>query len=355
MQKAEQEKRYKQKGVALLFVSFLLTFAVCVALPVRAFASAPEIRSISQGQTNVPTELGEIEVFFGHNVSAGAVFDENTTHFSLYSSDGLLVDITVYRKYFGYGSPDADNPDSLGLRRSLFVSAVSLQPETTYTLAVSAGVRAFGSLAYDGASVTFTTAANPDSEDADDTTDDTDTQPSDGEGDGGNGGNGSNGGESEGSESGSGDKGETSGDASDAGKNNGSAYDASDESKTTSENKTTSESPEAYQNTASLPSNMQDNVTVAAVDGAPYNNASDGSLSTAQASGLHKFSLSGEKRSGGNGLTEGSLSNVAAVPCFWFALLCCLALFVGMGVQRVHRVCFKSTKKRIEELTQKKA
>ena len=124
MQKPIQQSRKRGALFCALFACLLVACALVTSatFPLTAFATPPDIRTVSQGQTGVSTNIGEVEVFFGHNVSAGAVFDENATHFALYAEDGTPVGITVTRKYFGYGAPDSENPDPQGLRRYLYVS-----------------------------------------------------------------------------------------------------------------------------------------------------------------------------------------------------------------------------------------
>ena len=108
--------------VLALACACLLAVVVALSAPAPAQAASPNISGISNGQVDVATEGVSVSVFFGHNVAAGAIFDANATKFSLRDASGAEVGVSVYRKYNGYGAPDADNPDPEGLRRYIYVS-----------------------------------------------------------------------------------------------------------------------------------------------------------------------------------------------------------------------------------------
>ena len=179
--------------VLALACACLLAVAVALGAPAPAQAASPSISGISNGQVDVATEGVSVSVFFGHNVAAGAIFDANATKFSLRDASGAEVGVSVYRKYNGYGAPDADNPDPEGLRRYIYVSFPSLASGATYTFNVLPGVVSEGGHVFDGASVTFTT------KEADSPPDPDPVEPGPGLGEPGTGGTGDPGGDGSGS------------------------------------------------------------------------------------------------------------------------------------------------------------
>ena len=349
MQKPIQQSSKKGAVPCAFFACLLVVcaFAANAFFPLTAFATSPAIRTISQGQTEVSINIGEVEVFFGHNVSAGAVFDENASHFALYSEDGTSVGITVTRKYFGYGAPDSENPDPQGLRRYLYVSVPTLQPGTTYTLYVHEGVRAFGSLSYDGASVSFTTAGQA-------------ADAGEGEGSGGGSGSGSGSGAGDGSSGGSGSDG--SGGSGNSGAADGGSSSSGGENSSNAEaatNSTESVTDAFTQNStqeqaAFVQSSGSSSVEQPGSD--VFSSPKQTLVKFASSSGL-KSGNNGDAGGGGAGDESTSTLNTAEASTTqqsWFLLVCLLVLLVGMGIQKSRRAYLPQAGKRIDKATFKK-
>lgn len=147
----------------VLLCACLFGMLACVR-PCPAWAEAPSIDVPSDGASVDVDAPGTFSVYFGHNVCADSVYDDNAAHFYLVDEDGNDADLTVSRNYAG-AAPDEGNEDPTGQRRIIYAQAANLKPGTTYTFGVTAGVRSSGGHEYTAASVTFTTTGEKETED----------------------------------------------------------------------------------------------------------------------------------------------------------------------------------------------
>lgn len=135
---------------AALFALIVAAVLLVPLLAQKAYAGAAPTLSYS-GST--------ITCQYSNNVAAGRVFSSNAAAWAV-GPDGATVNLSVWRNYYGEGSPDAANPDTYGERRRLYIDTSSLLPGTTYTVAKGAAV-SLGGDSYPAASITITTPGTP--------------------------------------------------------------------------------------------------------------------------------------------------------------------------------------------------
>lgn len=147
---------FTARAVALIvcFGVLCALFAGMISWPTAAYAETLLGSYPGQGATNVETS-GTFYLEFDHNVTAGQVWGDapdayayNSGLFYMTCEDGTTPSYGVYR----------NEGSSLEQKRRVYFSVSGLQPGTSYTIAVSAGMRSAGGHTYGGFSVTFTTA-----------------------------------------------------------------------------------------------------------------------------------------------------------------------------------------------------
>lgn len=121
----------------------------------QAYAQSISV-SVNEGGVYSCT-LGRIDLYFGHNVAATDIIEQNKNHIWVEDENGVVIadGSSVWSSYTGAGAPDADHPDINGDRRYLYITIPPLSPDTGYVLVVTSGIVSQGNNTYDGLRISF--------------------------------------------------------------------------------------------------------------------------------------------------------------------------------------------------------